>query len=67
MVGTVLGDHEPSLYTVSTTPDDRRGAGVEFTHEGGGEPIEDEDAFLEEIGIDPDEIDEDPSLPPCFE
>lgn len=104
MVGTLFGDHEPSLYTVSTTPNDRRGAGVEFTHEddtglvtardvetgvascgetkaealamlaealtlqeGGGEPIEDEDAFLEEIGLDPDEIDEDPLLPPWLE
>lgn len=25
-------------------------------HAGGGEPIEDEDAFLEEIGLDPKEI-----------
>lgn len=33
-------------------------------HEGGGEPIEDEEAFLREIGIDPDEIDEDESPPP---
>lgn len=33
-------------------------------HEGGGEPIEDEDAFLAEIGIDPGEIEEDESPPP---
>jgi predicted RNase H-like HicB family nuclease len=89
---------------VSTTTDDRREAGVEFTHEdetglvtardvetgvascgetkaealamlaealtlheGSGEPIEDEDAFLEEMGIDPEEIDEDPSHPPWLE
>ena len=32
-------------------------------HEGGGEPIDDEEAFLEEIGIDPDEI-EDAGEPP---
>lgn len=36
-------------------------------HEGGGEPIEDEDAFLQEIGIDPDEIDETGSPPPWLE
>jgi predicted RNase H-like HicB family nuclease len=36
-------------------------------HEGGGEPIEDEEAFLREIGIDPDEIDESESPPPWFE
>jgi len=33
-------------------------------HEGGGEPIEDEDEFLRSIGIDPDEVDEDESPPP---
>ena len=33
-------------------------------HEGGGEPIEDEDEFLRSIGIDPGDIDEDESLPP---
>ncbi len=33
-------------------------------HEGGGEPIEDEDAFLREIGVDPDDIDEDDSPAP---
>ncbi|MDB2271054.1 hypothetical protein PM032_08460 [Halorubrum ezzemoulense] len=27
-------------------------------HEGGGEPIDDEEAFLEEIGVDPDEVDD---------
>ncbi|WP_330631392.1 type II toxin-antitoxin system HicB family antitoxin [Halocatena halophila] len=32
-------------------------------HEGGGEPIEDEDAFLIELGIDADEFDEDTSPP----
>lgn len=88
---------------VSTTAEDRREAGVEFTyddaglvtardlesgvascgeskaealamlaealelHEGGGEPIEDEVAFLREIGIDPDEIGEDESPPPWLE
>lgn len=36
-------------------------------HEGGGEPIEDEAAFLREIGIDPAEIDEDESPPPWLE
>lgn len=25
-------------------------------HDGGGEPIEDEEAFLRELGIDPDEV-----------
>lgn len=29
-------------------------------HEGGGEPIEDEDAFLREIGIDPDDLPDEP-------
>ena len=33
-------------------------------HEGGGNPIEDEDQFLRDIGIGPDEIDEDESPPP---
>lgn len=33
-------------------------------HEGGGEPIEDEAAFLHDLGIDPEEIDTDPSPPP---
>lgn len=33
-------------------------------HEGGGQPIEDEDAFLREIGIDPDEVDDDETPPP---
>jgi predicted RNase H-like HicB family nuclease len=33
-------------------------------HEGGGEPIDDEEAFLREIGIDPDDVDEDDSPPP---
>lgn len=32
-------------------------------HAGGGEPIEDEEAFLEEIGVDADEI-EDAGEPP---
>ncbi len=36
-------------------------------HEGGGEPIEDDDAFLREIGIDPDEVDEDDSPPPWLD
>lgn len=36
-------------------------------HEGGGEPIEDEDAFLQEIGVDPEEIDEDETPPPWLE
>ncbi|GAA0255372.1 hypothetical protein ACFFQF_16670 [Haladaptatus pallidirubidus] len=31
-------------------------------HEGNGEPIEEEDAFLRELGIDPDEADE--QMPP---
>jgi len=31
--------------------------------EGGGEPIEDQEAFLREIGIDPDDIDGDKELP----
>jgi hypothetical protein len=33
-------------------------------HEGGGTPIDDEEAFLRDIGIDPDEIDEDETPPP---
>jgi len=33
-------------------------------HEGGGEPIEDEEAFLREIGVDPTEVEEDESPPP---
>ncbi len=32
-------------------------------YEGGGEPVEDEDAVLQEIGIDPDEIDGNRELP----
>lgn len=32
-------------------------------HEGGGDPIEDENQFLRDIGIDPDGIDEDESPP----
>lgn len=88
---------------VSTTAEDRREAGVEFTyddaglvtardiesgvascgeskaealamlaealalHEGGGEPIEDEAAFFREIGVDPDDIDEDTSPPPWLD
>lgn len=36
-------------------------------HEGGGEPIEDEEAYLRENGIDPDEINEDQSPPPWLE
>lgn len=27
-------------------------------YEGGGEPIEDEDAFLREVGIDPEEVEQ---------
>lgn len=33
-------------------------------HEGDGEPIDDEEAFLREIGIDPEEIDDDETPPP---
>ncbi|MDZ7700879.1 MAG: hypothetical protein U5J98_01760 [Halobacteriales archaeon] len=33
---------------------------------GGGEPIEDEDAALREVGIDPDEIPDDPEPLPDF-
>jgi predicted RNase H-like HicB family nuclease len=33
-------------------------------HEGGGEPVDDEEAFLREIGIDPDDVDEDDAPPP---
>lgn len=33
-------------------------------HEDGGEPIDDEAAFLREIGIDPTEIDADETPPP---
>lgn len=33
-------------------------------HEGGGEPIDDEDAFLREIGVDPTEYGEPTSPPP---
>lgn len=35
-------------------------------HEGGGEAIEDEDAFLRDLGIDPDELD-DAGPPPWLE
>ena len=35
-------------------------------HEGGGEPIEDEDAFLRDLGIDPGELD-DAGPPPWLE
>lgn len=91
------------MTAVSTTAEDRREAGVEFTydeaglvtakdlesgiascgeskaealamlaealelHEGGGEPIEDEAAFLREIGVDIDEIDDDGSPPPWLD
>jgi len=36
-------------------------------HEGGGEPIEDEDEFLRDLGIDPSEITEVESPPPWLE
>lgn len=36
-------------------------------HDGGGEPIEDEDTFLQEIGIEPDDIDGDETPPPWLE
>ncbi|MFC7229153.1 hypothetical protein N0B31_17260 [Salinirubellus salinus] len=36
-------------------------------HEGGGEPIEDEAAFLREVGIDPEEVDADETPPPWLE
>lgn len=36
-------------------------------HEGGGEPIEDEAAFLREIGVDVDAIEEASSPPPWLE
>lgn len=39
-------------------------ADVLVLHEGDGEPIDDEDAFLRELGIASDEIDEDTSPPP---
>jgi predicted RNase H-like HicB family nuclease len=91
------------VTVVSTTAEDRRESGVEFTydeaglvtakdletgiascgeskaealamlaealelHEGGGEPIEDEAAFLDEIGLDAEEFDEDVSPPPWLE
>jgi len=32
-------------------------------HAGGGEPVDDEEAFLEEIGVDPEEV-EDAGEPP---
>jgi predicted RNase H-like HicB family nuclease len=35
-------------------------------HETGGGPIEDEDAFLEEIGIDPEEVPDEPNEQPEF-
>lgn len=35
-------------------------------HEGGGEPIEDEEAFLQEIGINPDETPDEPKELPDF-
>jgi predicted RNase H-like HicB family nuclease len=36
-------------------------------HEGGGEPIEDEEEFLRGVEIDPSEIDEDESPPPWLD
>jgi predicted RNase H-like HicB family nuclease len=36
-------------------------------HEGGGEPIENEESFLRENGIEPSEIDENQTPPPWFE
>ena len=36
-------------------------------YEGGGEPIEDEDEFLREVGIAPESIDEDQTPPPWLE
>lgn len=36
-------------------------------HEGGGTPIDHEDQFLRDIGIDPAEIDEDESPPPWLD
>ncbi|MEF8786293.1 MAG: hypothetical protein V5A45_10205 [Haloarculaceae archaeon] len=36
-------------------------------HEGGGEPIDDEDEFLREIGIDPERIETDDSPPQWLE
>lgn len=36
-------------------------------HEGGGESIEDEGAFLREIGIDPEGLDENTTPPPWLE
>jgi len=41
-------------------------AEVLILHEGGGEPIEDEEAFLEEIGIDPDDRPDEPLELPDF-
>lgn len=35
-------------------------------HEGEGEPIEDEDEFLREIGIDPDDVPDEPKELPDF-
>ncbi|MFB6352916.1 MAG: type II toxin-antitoxin system HicB family antitoxin [Halobacteriales archaeon] len=35
-------------------------------HTGDGEPVEDEESFLEEVGIDPDEIPEEPRPLPDF-
>lgn len=36
-------------------------------HEGGGEPIEDEEAFFRDLDIDPDEVDEASSPPSWLE
>jgi hypothetical protein len=36
-------------------------------HEGGGDPTENEEVFLREVGIDPDAIDVDASPPPWFQ
>lgn len=36
-------------------------------HEGGGEPINDEPVFLEELDIDPESIDVDETPPPWLE
>lgn len=59
-------DIETGLAACGPSKADALGAlaDVLALHEGDGEPIEDEDAFLQEIGIDPDEIDTDSSPPP---
>lgn len=55
---------------VATSGDSKADALAELAdalvlHEGGGEEIEDEDAFLREIGLDPEEVTTEQTPPWC--